>query len=70
MKGDHHQEEELVKPWDRRDSELLDQENDSTLEAEVNETNTYLNNEKEIPDWLGRGRTELIPKSYDLTKTD
>ena len=39
-------------------------------EAEVNEINKYLNNEKEIPDWLGRGRTVLIPKSNDLTKTD
>ena len=34
-------------------------------EAEVNEINKYLNNEKEIPDWLGRGRT--VPKSNDLT---
>ena len=39
-------------------------------EAEVNEINKYLKNEKEIPDWLGRGRTVLIPKSNDLTKTD
>ena len=39
-------------------------------EAEVNEINKYLNNEKEIPDWLGRGRTVLIPNSNDLTKTD
>ena len=39
-------------------------------EAKVNEINKYLNNEKEIPDWLGRGRTVLIPKSKDLTKTD
>ena len=38
--------------------------------AEVYEINKYLNNEKEIPDWLGRGRTVLIPKSNDLTKTD
>ena len=38
--------------------------------AEVNEINKYLNNEKEIPDWLGRGTTALIPQSSDLMKTD
>ena len=31
----------------------------------MSEINKYLNNEKEIPDWLGRGRTVLIPKSND-----
>ena len=39
-------------------------------QAEVNEINKYLNGEKEIPEWLGRGRTVLIPKSNDLTKTE
>ena len=39
-------------------------------EAEVSENNKYLNDEKEIPEWLGGGRTVLIPKSNDLTKKD
>ena len=38
--------------------------------SEVNEINKYLNGEKEIPEWLGRGRTVLIPKSNDLTKKE
>ena len=38
--------------------------------AEVNEINKYLNGKKEIPEWLGRGRTILIPKSNDLTKKE
>ena len=38
--------------------------------AEINEINKYLNSEKEIPEWLGRGRTVLIPKSNDLTKKE
>ena len=36
-------------------------------EAEVNETNKFLIKEKEIPEWLGRGRTVLLPKLIDLT---
>ena len=39
-------------------------------QAEVNEINKYLNGEKEMPEWLVRGRTVLIPKSNDLTKKD
>ena len=39
-------------------------------QAEVNEINKYQNGEKEIPEWLGRGRTVLLPKSIDLTKKD
>ena len=39
-------------------------------EAEMDEINKYLNNEKEIPDWLGRGRIVLLPKSNDMTKID
>ena len=39
-------------------------------EAEVSEINKYLNGEKEILEWLGRGRTVLIPKSNNLTKKD
>ena len=39
-------------------------------QAAVNEINKYLNGEKEIPEWLGRGRTVLILKSNDLTKKD
>ena len=31
-------------------------------QAEVNEINKYLNSEKEIPEWLGRGRTVLYTK--------
>ena len=42
----------------------------AVCQAEVNEINKYLNGEKEIPEWLGRGRTVLIPKSNDLTKED
>ena len=39
-------------------------------EAEVSEINKYLNGEKKILEWLGRGRTVLIPKSNNLTKKD
>ena len=39
-------------------------------QAKVNEINKYLNGEKEIPEWLGRSRTVLIPKSKVLTKKD
>ena len=39
-------------------------------EAQANEINMYLYGEKEIPEWLGRGRTVLISKSNDLTKKD
>ena len=39
-------------------------------QAEVSEINNYLNGEKEIPEWPGRGRIVPIPKSNDLTKKD
>ena len=39
-------------------------------QAEVNEINKYLNGEKEIPEWLGKGRTVLMPKTNALTQKD
>ena len=39
-------------------------------EAEVSKINKYILGKKEIPKWLGRGRTILITKYNDLTKKD
>ena len=38
-------------------------------EAEVNKINKYLSGEK-IPEWLGRGRIVLLPRSNNLTMKD